>query len=111
MGDTCELVSGSFEGLKPDDYKGYDAVYRPLEKGSDSNGLLQYIIFNRNALLPEYFIEYSMESDWDRYTTQLEKLLVGITLLTKTLLIPTVFHTLKCLALCRSYHRRLQSLQ
>lgn len=72
-------ISVPIEGINNDDYTGYDAVYKSAETvKSANNGPLKYLVFSRNDIVPEFFIEYSMESDWDRLTTQLEKLLVDI---------------------------------
>jgi hypothetical protein len=67
----------NLESVNASDYKGCDAVFKYVEKGNCISSPRQYHVFSRNRILPEYVIEYSTESDWDKYTTQLEKLLVG----------------------------------
>ncbi|OAJ40643.1 hypothetical protein BDEG_24350 [Batrachochytrium dendrobatidis JEL423] len=82
-------VSNTIESIKQckvNEYPKMDAVYQKISnlfKNKDTptkTGDIpkEYCVFSRNVLLPEYFIEYSLESDMDQYTTQLERLLVDI---------------------------------
>ncbi|KAI8921751.1 hypothetical protein BC831DRAFT_475811 [Entophlyctis helioformis] len=78
--------SSSIEHVNADHYPGRDGVCqritnRPHIKGNTvvhGEYPKEYFVFDRDVLLPEYFIEYSLESDLDRYTTQLERLMVDI---------------------------------
>ena len=91
---SCEVSSDkSLEDIMRDrsssidkHYPGYDAIYqRPINRpdlkslpSSQGEPPKNCLLINRDHLLPEYFIEYSLESDLDRFTTQLERLLVDI---------------------------------
>jgi hypothetical protein len=54
-------------------------VFRDINSKSLNNDpCREYFIFDAELALPEYFVEYSLESDFDRLTTKVEKLMVDI---------------------------------
>ncbi|KAI8913666.1 hypothetical protein EDD86DRAFT_201175, partial [Gorgonomyces haynaldii] len=75
--NQIELNPQKFANVEHQDFPSADAVYM-VHKTKGQECPLSYIAFNNCVMLPEYFIEYSIESEWDQLTTPLEKLLVDI---------------------------------
>ncbi|KAJ3285947.1 Leucine-rich repeat-containing protein 9 [Borealophlyctis nickersoniae] len=72
----------------PQSFAGKDCIYQdfvppnaaplsPSEQLCDDPYRL-YVVADRDLILPEYFVEYSLESDLDHLTTRVEKLMVDI---------------------------------
>lgn len=56
-----------------------DALSRPVDETSrTSDGQNHYMVYNTECVLPEYLVEYSLESDLDAETSQIERLLLDI---------------------------------
>ncbi|RKO93872.1 hypothetical protein BDK51DRAFT_18137 [Blyttiomyces helicus] len=51
---------------------------RPQSSSVQTDSLGYFTTIDRNRILPEYFIEYSLQSDLDRLTTRAERLMVDI---------------------------------
>ncbi|KAI8846431.1 hypothetical protein BC829DRAFT_398533 [Chytridium lagenaria] len=65
--------------LNSTDLNGVNCIYRDTSKpGLHSDPCRQYLVFDRELILPEYFVEFSLESDLDRLTTKIERLMVDI---------------------------------
>ena len=67
------------ESIISSNNNGIHSVYYDIEgREFEGDPCRQYYVFDRELLLPEYFIEYSIESDLDVLTTKIEKLIVDI---------------------------------
>ncbi|KAJ3322494.1 hypothetical protein HDV06_003038 [Boothiomyces sp. JEL0866] len=83
IGLHCQEVSidEDLSKLNRYDYPGFDAVYQKVgHSDSKSSGeqSRKYLIFNTETVVAEYSVEFSLESDSDKGTTQLERLLLDI---------------------------------
>ncbi|KAJ3312492.1 hypothetical protein HDV04_003092 [Boothiomyces sp. JEL0838] len=83
VGLHCQEVSAELDLLKITkyDYPGFDAVYQKIgnsETKSSAEQSRKYLIFNTDAVVAEYSVEYSLESDTEKSISQLERLLLDI---------------------------------
>ncbi|KAH6567544.1 hypothetical protein BASA62_006015 [Batrachochytrium salamandrivorans] len=86
---NSKMISNSTDSIhtvKEKAYPGQSAVYQnaPLHTKIKENIEFdddipkEYCVFNRDILLPEFYIEYSIENDLDQYETPMERLLIDV---------------------------------
>ncbi|KAJ3411055.1 Leucine-rich repeat-containing protein 9 [Chytridiales sp. JEL 0842] len=74
-----EVKTRLHSGILASDYPSANAVFREINsKPPNGDSCREYFVFDPELVMPEYFVEYSLESDFDRLTTKVEKLMVDI---------------------------------
>lgn len=73
-----------FEAITKQDYPAADAVTVNISKNvdgdvNDAEAPKKVLIINKDYILPEYLVEFSLESDFQTNTTPLQQLLLDIT--------------------------------
>lgn len=67
------------ESCSVPDYPNFDALSQKLDETKISNDPpKKYMVLDASSILPEYFVEYSLETDLGITYSQLERLLIDI---------------------------------
>jgi hypothetical protein len=73
------FLSVAKRGINPSAYPGVNCLFFDTPSvANSSDPCRQYYVFDKDLALPEFFVEYSLESDLDRLTTRFERLMVDI---------------------------------
>ena len=75
------ITKKDLHNLDKEAYRSYDAVYKNIKSSSDKVGMesvKDYVILDGSIIVPEYFIEYSVERDKNKFLTKFERLSLDI---------------------------------